>query len=133
MRPYIGDGYDQTFYFAGVPGLYPNCKISGRVMAHHQTAGVLRETEAKPQEADAIYNKAIASRITGWAYEAEPGQWRPFDDHDGAKLEVTPAAVGGLVFDLNVRIRDVILGLKAADTDPDTGQATKTPDENEKN
>lgn len=133
MRPYIGDGHDLTFYIAGEAGLYPACRFNCRLMAHHQTAALLRAVEAQPDKADELFAKAIAERLTGWSYEAEPGKWRPLDDAEGNKLAITPANVGGLAFNLFVRVRDVVIGLKPADADPATGQAAKTPEQNEKN
>lgn len=133
MRPYIGDGHDSTFYIAGEDGLYPNCRFNGRLMGGHQTAAILRETTDKPTDADTIFAKAISSRLTGWSYQGDSGQWRPFDDHDGGKLEVNVRNVGGLQFNLLCKLRDIVLGIQPADVDPATGTAAKTPDENEKN
>jgi hypothetical protein len=132
MRPFIGDGHDSTFYIKGEAGLYPACKFSGRLMAHHQAAAVLRDSEADKAKSDTVFSKAIAERLTGWAYE-DGGQWKPFDDNDGNKLAVNAANVGGLAFNLFNRLRDVILGIQPADVDPATCIAAKTPSESEKN
>jgi len=134
MRPYIGDGYNQTFFIRGEDGLYPPCRFSGRRMGHHQAAGVMREANAEPNKADEIYAAAIAERLTGWSYQADSGQWRKFDDDGGAPINIAPQTVGGLVYNLFCRLRDIILGIAASDDDPDNGgKQPPTPEADAKN
>lgn len=133
MRPYVGDGHDLTFFVKGEPGLYPDCRFAGRLMAYHEAAPVLMQTSEKPDEAHSVFAEAIARKLTGWSYKDDAGQWRPFDKANGDRLEITPANVGGLSFNLFCRLRDIVLGVGKADTDPESKQAAKTPGENEKN
>ena len=133
MRPYIGDGHDLTFYIKGEAGLYPPCRFNGRLMGHHQAATVLRESETNKEKSDEIFASAMAERLTGWAYQDDGGPWKPFDDNNGNKLAITTQSVGGIAFGLFCRLRDIMLGVAAADVDPTTGEAAKTPDANEKN
>lgn len=135
MRPYIGDGHDQTFYLAGEPGLYPACRFNGRLMAHHEAAAVITAAKDAGEgtlEGSKLYAEAMASRLRGWSYE-DNGQWKPFDDHDGNKLPITAQTIGGLQLGLFGKLRNVLLGITPADVDPATGQAAKTPEANEKN
>lgn len=132
MRPYIGDGQETTFYIKAEPGKYPACRFSGRPMAYHQTAAVLHQTEVDKSHSNSIFAAAIAERIVGASYE-DGGIWKPLDDHSGNKLPISAATIGGLQFDLFCKLRDIVLGLASADSDPDSGQTAKTPGDNEKN
>lgn len=127
MRPYIGDGYDQTFYVKGESGLYPPVRFNGRLMAHHQAAATIREAgDGNTEAADKVFAAAMADRITGIAYN-DDGQWKPLDDHGGNKLPMTAATMAGLSFGLFCRIRDIIVGLSPADADPEKGETKQPP------
>lgn len=98
---FIEDGQERRVYIEGVDGLYPSCYVTYRPLGAVARAAALRKID-EAKEPVLISAQIVAEQVVGWTIDAEINQ----------------QTVLTLEYNLQNRIRNVVLHLDAPDEDP---------------